>query len=302
MAEGTTGRPAPSVVVVGQAARDLVLVVDALPEAGRSTDVRQRLEVLGGKGANQAVALAQLGQDVALVAVLGDDAAGDDALAQARSDRIDVRAVVRRGRTALLVDVVETGGVRRLLEDVPEPSLLREQDVDAAAGLLAGARTVSLQAQQPARVLRRAAAHARDGARLVLDGAPEDTDDGRALLASVDVLRLDAHEAALVAGEPVTEVDQVRRSGERGPALVAVGLPDGGNLVVWADGHLRVPPSPDPVDPTGGGDSFTAALVAALDGGADPARAGRVAARAAASTVAHAGGRPRLTADVLTDP
>lgn len=300
MTEGTTARPAPSVVVVGQAARDLVLVVDALPPAGGSTDVRRRVEVLGGKGANQAVALAQLGQDVALVAVLGEDAAGGDALARARADGLDVRAVVRRGRTALLVDVVEQHGVRRLLEHVPEESLLREQDVDAAAPLLAGAATVSLQAQQPARVLRRAAACARDGARLVLDGAPEATDDGRALLGSVDVLRLDAHEAELVAGEAVTDVGRVRRLQERGPGLVAVGLPGGGDLVVWADGHLEVPPSPDPVDPTGGGDSFTAGLVAALHGGADPARAARAAARAAVSTVRRAGGRPQLTPDVLT--
>lgn len=48
-------------VVFGQIARDLVLVVDAMPAASQSAGVHQRRELLGGKGANQAVALAQLG-------------------------------------------------------------------------------------------------------------------------------------------------------------------------------------------------------------------------------------------------
>ncbi|WP_230858956.1 hypothetical protein [Actinoplanes aureus] len=49
------------VVVAGQLARDLVLLIDEMPAAGTSADARVRREMLGGKGANQAVALAQLG-------------------------------------------------------------------------------------------------------------------------------------------------------------------------------------------------------------------------------------------------
>src|SRR6266498_5298066 len=43
--------PGPDVIVFGQIARDLVLVVDAVPTASRSADVYQRRELLGGKGA-----------------------------------------------------------------------------------------------------------------------------------------------------------------------------------------------------------------------------------------------------------
>jgi sugar/nucleoside kinase (ribokinase family) len=49
------------VIVFGQIARDLVLVVDAMPGVRQSADVYQRRELLGGKGANQAVTLAQGG-------------------------------------------------------------------------------------------------------------------------------------------------------------------------------------------------------------------------------------------------
>jgi ribokinase len=287
--------PGPA-VVLGQAGRDLVLLVDALPQPGGASRVHRRREVLGGKGANQAVALSQLGVPTSLVAVLGEDDAGTQALRQARADGLDTTRVVRRGVTALLVDVVEQGGPRRLLEDVPDEALLRLSDVQTAAPLLAAAGTVSLQLQQPAEVLLVAVEHASHHALVVLDGAPQgDREAGSALLRRCDVLRTDAAEAEQVAGEPVTTVEQAQRLLELGPHVAAVGLPGGGDLLVWPDGALRLPPSDGPVvDATGGGDTFTAALVAAFRTGASPEAAGRIAARATASTVARLGGRPDL--------
>jgi ribokinase len=45
-------------VAVGQLARDVVLRIEAVPGRGRSAAVTERLEMLGGKGANQAVGMA----------------------------------------------------------------------------------------------------------------------------------------------------------------------------------------------------------------------------------------------------
>src|SRR5690242_16028913 len=78
--------PGPDVIVFGQIARDLVLVVDTVPIASRSADVYQRRELLGGKGADQAVGLAQLGMRPALAGVVGEDQVGQ-------------RLLTRRART-----------------------------------------------------------------------------------------------------------------------------------------------------------------------------------------------------------
>jgi ribokinase len=135
------------IVVLGQVGRDLVLRVDELPTTGGSATVRERRELLGGKGANQAVALAQLGVPVALVGVVGDDRAGDEARTQAARDGVDVSAVARRSgtATALLLDLVEVGGRRRLVESVPDGVLLTPDDVRSGRGLIAGCAAVSLQ-------------------------------------------------------------------------------------------------------------------------------------------------------------
>ena len=59
------------VMVVGQIARDIVLQVDSIPAAGSAAPATQRLEMLGGKGANQALGLVQLGLRVSLLSVVG---------------------------------------------------------------------------------------------------------------------------------------------------------------------------------------------------------------------------------------
>ena len=57
-----------------------------------------------------------------------------------------------------------------------------------------------------------------------------------------------------------------------GPQLVALAVPDVGDLLVWPSGSELVPLAEVPVvDPTGAGDAFVAALSVALRGGAAPA-------------------------------
>ena len=270
--------------VVGQLARDLVLTVDRMPAAGTAGDATDRREQLGGKGANQAVALAQLGVRPRLVAVAGDDIIGDVLLDQARRDGIDIAAVVRRPDTltGLIVEVLDADARWRYVQHLPPGVLLTESDVLAAGEAIAGADAVLVQLQQPAPAALAAARIGREAGRLVvLDGKITD----RRLLAFADVVRADENEAD---GFDEHVLDE-------GPSLLAVAQSDG-NLFRWHGGRLRVPLTGDTVvDTTGGGDSFTAALTAALLRKLSYEEAAHLATEAAGSTVAHAGGRPALT-------
>jgi ribokinase len=265
--------------------------------------VRTRREMLGGKGANQAVALAQLGMAVAVCGVVGDDETGDWLFGQARRDAVDVSYMVRRRgiRTGLIVDIVTPDGQWRYLEDLPEPVLLTEPDVAGAAAAISAARAVLIQLQQPSAAALAAARSARHaGALVVLDGAPAADERRTALLAAADVVRADDQEAATLTGVRLDSVeDAVRAGGELvagGMRLVALAVPEVGNVFVWSGGHLCLPLSASRVvDSTGAGDAFIAALVAALLRGQPPAEAAKQATAAAAVTVGHPGGRPNLT-------
>jgi ribokinase len=263
------------VVVAGQLARDLVLRVGRMPGTGEAADVALRREVLGGKGANQAVALAQLGAPVALVAVAGGDDVGDHLVAQAARDGIDVTGVARRDGepSALIVEVLEAGGGWRYLQHIPPGTLLTPADVRKADALFEGAAAVLVQLQQPPRAALAAARRGRDaGALVVLDGVPAE-EDRAALLDAADVLRADEQETRLLTGvSPDDHAGVLAAAGKiDGLRLMALGVA-GGNLFVWPEGHLLLPLGDEPVvDTTGAGDALTAAL-----------------------TVSHPGGRPDL--------
>ncbi|BBY25979.1 PfkB family carbohydrate kinase [Mycolicibacterium sediminis] len=288
------------VVVIGQMGRDVVVRVDDLPDPGGSVPGSGRREMLGGKGANQAVGLSQLRVPTALVAVAGDDIQGAALLRQAARDGIDVSCVPRRGPTALLVDVVDARGDRMLVEDVPETSLVTVDDLDRCSALFRSAEVVSIQAQQPRTTVLAAARYAaRLGALVMVDGAP-DAEALDELLPSVDVLRADATEAELIAGHAVETVDDATAVGKQvlahGPDLVALAVPDVGDVLVWDGDHALFPHADVPVvDRTGAGDAFVAGLLAALRRGDDPRRAGELASAAAGSTVQRLGGRPDLS-------
>ncbi|WP_229071153.1 PfkB family carbohydrate kinase [Actinoplanes sp. DH11] len=272
------------VVVVGQLARDLVLMVDEMPEQGTSADARLRREMLGGKGANQAVALAQLGARPALLAVRGDDQVGADLLEQARRDGIDVSHVVCRPGTptGLIVEALDADGGWRYLQHLPDEVLLTVADVDAAAEALRAADAVLVQLQQPGPAALAAARHGRaGGAMVVLDGAPDSAERDE-LLQLADVVRADEREAEMLGDVPDSVMLMVAKSD--------------GNVLTWADGEVFVPLTDDKVvDTTGGGDALTAALTVALLRGRSPQEAARFAVRASGATVGHPGGRPDLS-------
>ncbi|HWJ52929.1 MAG TPA: PfkB family carbohydrate kinase [Propionibacteriaceae bacterium] len=299
----------PSVVVVGQIARDLVLVIDEVPGPGSSVDVRRRRELLGGKGANIAVGLAQLGMPVAVVGVVGDDLVGNELLAQCERDHLDTTAARRRAETesALMVDVVTADGQWRYLESVPTGALLTPDDIAAAAGLLGAARNVVIQLQQPADAVLAALDRLDPTCRVILDGVPEDATRRDRIVAAGSVLRLDAQEAELLAGHPIPDEATARSVAadllNRGPNLVVIAVGRDGNLVAWPEGAVMLPLlEPDAVvDTTGGGDAFVAALTWALDRGDDQVRAGQLATAAAGLVVRHPGGRPAIDAATVEE-
>ncbi|GLY15962.1 ribokinase [Kineosporia sp. NBRC 101677] len=284
------------VAVLGQIGRDLVLQVQEWPEPGGAAPAGRRLEMLGGKGANQAVGMAQLGLSVGLVAVVGDDRTGEEVLAAAASDGIDVSSVVRRSSTstALLLDLVEEGGHRRLVEDVPEGTLLTPEDIAYLLPSVLAASTVVLQMQQPAESMTIAARAARAaGRRIVLDGAVPNAE----LLALADVLRADEEEASSMVDDfedPVRAATELQQ--RHALELVVLAAGKAGNAVAWPGGQALLPLEDDAVvDQTGAGDAWIAGLTAGLVRGLNHRAAAELGASAAERTVQRLGGRPDLT-------
>ncbi|MCA3732868.1 MAG: ribokinase, partial [Phenylobacterium sp.] len=79
----------PVVRVVGSVNLDIVARAPALPRPGETVIGASLERHPGGKGANQALALARLGAEVRLWARTGDDAFADEALALLKAEGVD---------------------------------------------------------------------------------------------------------------------------------------------------------------------------------------------------------------------
>ena len=77
------------IAVVGSANLDLVVEVDTIPLVGETVLGGDLRRIPGGKGANQAVAAARLGRDVAMIGRLGDDEGGAMLRSALEGDGVD---------------------------------------------------------------------------------------------------------------------------------------------------------------------------------------------------------------------
>ena len=301
--------PDPLVVVVGSVNIDHVVVADAFPSPGETVRGRTARVTLGGKGANQAVAAASCGARTAMVARVGDDAAAErarDGLARAGVDVQGVTTVpgAETGTAWITVAAGDNGIVV-----VPGANHRWPATGDPTAGTGAAAAVLLAQLEVPLEVVTRAALACRG--RFLLNAAPA-TALPDELVARCDVLLVNEHEQAVVAGrdvggakdpaDPAAVREAHRALRARGARAVVTTLGAAGAVVTDTDGTTTALPAlpATVVDTTGAGDAFAGVLAARLAAGDPLLTAARLGNAAGSLTVRVPGARhPHLDLDTL---
>jgi ribokinase len=291
----------PVVVVVGPITEDTTIVVDAPAPMGTTVAPRSSRIAAGGKGANPAVAVARLGATARLVGAVGDDATGGAVLEQLRTADVDVTWVQRvTGRPTGRVITILDRERRRALYELPGANDAVAVDDTSFAAVLGDAQACLISTALPATPVLAAVRLARE--RQVLTVVDVAGDAGTAALAApdADVVRGDSSEVAALVGHPVTDVPSAVAAAEQmrtwGASTAIVQAGDDGDVVAADGAHWLIPRLPvDPVDPTGAGDAFAAALAVTLVRKNAMETAARIAAAAAADTVTRVGGTAGFT-------
>ncbi|HSJ49839.1 MAG TPA: ribokinase [Actinomycetota bacterium] len=284
----------PAVVVVGSLNVDLVVRVGRHPHPGETVLGGDVARYAGGKGANQAVAAARLGQPVAMVGRVGDDDAGATLVRALEADGVEAStvAVTSGVPTGTALIVVDVGGENTIVVSPGANARVTADDVRASAERLEAAAVVLLQLEIPMETVEEAARLA--GGTLVLNPAPAAALDAE-LLRRVDVLVPNRSELAALTGRPVASDVAAAASSLRGPAAVVVTLGSEGAVVASGDRSVVVPAPPvEVVDTTAAGDAFCGGLADAIVRGADVVEAARWAVRVAAAAVARPGAQSSL--------
>jgi ribokinase len=267
------------ILVVGSLNMDQVVRVTRVPTLGETLLGAGSLKLVpGGKGANQAVAIARLGAPVAMAGRVGKDPFGERLLNALQADRVDTGLIA--------VDQEEASGVAFIFLDpdgnnaiVVAPGANMRVGLDhaqtpAILAAIAQARALVLQLEIPLDtvVSLTAAAH-NGGVPVILNLAPAQLLP-KATLQQLEVLIVNETEASLLSGQRVASLDDARIAAavllEQGITRVAITLGSQGAILAAARGTGRAniiyqpAPGVQVVDTTAAGDCFAAALTVAL--------------------------------------
>lgn len=288
-------------VVVGSSNMDLVVRSPRIPVSGETILGGDFLMVPGGKGANQAVAIAKLGAHAILVARLGDDVFGRKSLENFQKENVDTQYVTLTPGTpsGVALITVDTAGNNAIVVAPGANAKLSPDDIYRAQSEICSAGAVVAQLEVPLATIQCAAelAH-RAGVTFVLNPAPAQKLPS-SLLAMVTVLTPNEIEAEILTGIRVVDpdsacaaADRLLEAGSRA-AIVTMGakgflLAQGNRRDYIAAERVNV------VDTTAAGDAFTGSLAVSVGQGHSLADSAVFASRAAALSVTRRGAQPSM--------
>lgn len=307
------------ILTVGSLNMDEIIQVARLPELGETLlGVNSPQLIPGGKGANQAVAMARLGASVSMAGRVGQDAAGTTLLQALAADGVDTSLIVvdEQAATGVAFIFLLPGGENAIIV-APGANMqvgIDQRQMQRLLAALPDARALVLQLEIPLETVQTliAASH-QAGVPVVLNLAPAQALP-LATLRQVQALLVNTSEASQVytslsgstdpPPEPRTQEECLRLAtglhdalgipyivvtlGALGAVLVHRGE-NGQTLCVHQGApHVQV------VDSTAAGDCFAGALTVALSEGQPPARALRFATYASALKVTKLGAQSGL--------
>lgn len=291
-----------SILVLGSLNLDLVVQSPRLPSPGETLLGSAFCTVPGGKGANQAVAVARLDWPTQLVGRVGTDVFGEtmqQALQQAGVGIAGVE-VDTAAHTGIAAIAVAPNGQNQIIVVPGANGRVGEAELARLAPLLADAQLLLMQLEIPLPTVAAAAERAAEaGVRVMLDPAPAPPGLPERLCRHVSFLTPNQSEASRLVGFTVETPDQAgeaaRRLRQQGVDTVLITLGTQGVVCATPQETFHVPAFPvQAVDTVAAGDAFNGALAVALCEGQPLRDAVTWAAAAAAASVTQAGAQPSL--------
>lgn len=291
-----------SICVLGIFVADTAYRADRAPRMGETVLGNSFALGPGGKGSNQAVAIARLGGNVTMITRLGDDAFADLAL-KTWADAGVRTAYVRDPNNytgAAYIFIEEATGDNAIIVCPGAAGDISPAFVEEQAAVIRSSAIFMTQLEQPMDAARVALQIAREaGVTTILNPAPAAPLDDT-MLALCDYVTPNETETSELTGVPVKTVDEARRAADillgKGAGNVIVTLGEQGALLHTPDRseHVAAFNAGPVVETTGAGDGFNGGFASALAKGATPLDAVRFGCATAAISVTRPGTAPAM--------
>ncbi len=257
-----------SIVIVGSANVDIFFKTKELPSPGETVVASAYSRSFGGKGANQAVALAKLGGRSIMLCRVGTDGSGSELLENFTRSGVDTGYVIRDpgNSSGMAFITVDRRGENTIVIFPGANMKLDPSDLDSVLDQIRVSGAVVAQLEIPLQTVERVAAISREhNVPFILNPAPAPAEDISGILRNVDILCPNKKEAEALTGEIITNIEDAKKIGrllmELGAGSVVLTLGSSGALLVTGNTELHIPsPQVQVRDTTGAGDAFVGSL------------------------------------------
>ena len=298
------------IVVVGSINTDLVAVTERIPAVGETVIGTDFQIHPGGKGANQAVAVARLGYPVRLIGRLGRDPFSVRLRTNLESAGVDVTGVATsEGNSGVAVIVVSKEGENSIVVTPGANSNVTPEDISANIQTIREAGIVLAQLEIPIETVEYLALTCeREGVPLILDPAPaRDLSEG--IFRRIEWIRPNESEAEFFAGldpgngEKPAPSEMAKRILNKGGNGVVLKMGAHGVYLASQAGLGDLVPafSVKAVDTTAAGDAFNGGFATGLMRGKPPIESARFAAAVAGISVTRTGAQPSMPTTLEVD-
>lgn len=288
------------IVVIGSSNTDMVVRSEHLPRPGESVLGGDFMMAGGGKGANQAIAVARMGHNVVFSAAVGRDMFGDAAVAGYQRFGVDTSYIVRKDTpSGIALIMVDGAGQNSISVALGANNCLTAEDVMPALESVSAGDIVLLQLEIPMSTVDACVAvAAAKGAKVVLNPAPAAVVSEQTL-SKLYLITPNQTEAQTLTGIEVVDEASATAAAKtltaKGVERVVITMGSQGSLL-YEDGVSEIIPAHkvSAVDTTAAGDVYNGALCAAIAEGMSLGDALRFATKAAAISVTRAGAQPSV--------
>ena len=259
-----------NICVIGSLNMDLVVNVDKMPKPGQTIIGSNFKEVPGGKGANQAVAMARLNGNVSMIGKVGEDGFGQTLINSLKNDKVDTTYIkTTKGATGVALITVDNNAQNSIVVSPGANFEVKEEDIDNNIEAIKNSDIVVLQLETPLNTIKYALKKSKElNKYTILNPAPALKLDDE-IIKNVDLLTPNETELEIISGVNIETEEDIQKAAqimiEKGVKELIVTLGSKGSLYINKEKSIfKKAYKVEAVDTTAAGDSYTAALAVAL--------------------------------------
>lgn len=284
------------ILVVGSSNTDMVIKTNHLPRPGETVLGGTFFMNPGGKGANQAVAIARLGGRVSFICKTGSDIFGHQSQQLFEEEGIDTSYIFSdpKNPSGVALISVDSHAENCIVVASGANANLLPSDLEKAEEAIEKAELILMQLEIPMDTVEFVAETARKrNKRVILNPAPAQPLSAE-LLSRLYMITPNETEAEMISGVKITDEVSARKAAQvirkMGVENVIITLGSKGALV-YSDSMVELVPAVkvEAIDTTAAGDVFNGALTVALSEGRDLKEAVGFACKASAISVTRVG-------------